>query len=106
MILYIISDNTARRVKNPDLIPYWSAEYHNIPGFYWDRNYHLICVLDTLERLVSIQPVETESQDGLESFYFYTVLFEQSDKEFQYHPDTGSRICYRYLHPLEYIFES
>jgi hypothetical protein len=32
------------------------------------------------------------------------VLFDQPDKDFQYHPATGERICYRYLHPLEYIF--
>lgn len=103
MILYVVSDNTARKVRNPDFIPYWSAEYIDVPGFYWDLNHHLICVLDTLECLVSLRPVETEA-DSFDACYFYTVLFGQTDKEFQCHPDTGERICYRYMHPVEYVF--
>jgi hypothetical protein len=103
MILYVVSDNTARKVRNPDFIPNWSVEYHDVPGFYWYEDHYLVCVLDTLECVVSLHPVDTET-DGFDACYFYTVLFGQSDREFQYHPDTGSRICYRYLHPLEYIF--
>lgn len=103
MILYVVSDNTARRVENPDVVPYWCAEYHGVPGFYWYQDHYLVCVLDTLECLVSLQPLVPEC-DGLDASYFYSVLFEQSDKDFQCHPATGERICYRYLHPIEYIF--
>lgn len=103
MILYIVSDNTARKVKNPDFIPDWSAEYYGVPGFYWYQDHYLVCVLDTLECVVSLGPVETES-DGFDACYFYTVLFGQSDKDFQCHPDTGKRIEYRYMEPVEYVF--
>jgi hypothetical protein len=105
MILYIVSDNTARKVKNPDFIPDWSVEYYNVPGFYWYGDGYLVCVLDTLECLVSLQPIVPEC-DGLEASYFYTVLFDQSDKDFQYHPATGKRIEYRYIEPVEYVFGS
>ncbi|NDC88988.1 MAG: hypothetical protein EB075_09325 [Bacteroidetes bacterium] len=103
MILYVVSDNTAKRVEIPDFIPNWSAEYHDVPGFYWGPGDHLVCVLDTLECLVSLQPIVPEC-DGLDASYFYSVLFDQTDKDFQCQPATGERICYRYLHPLEYIF--
>lgn len=103
MILHIISDNTARKVRdNQGIVQDWTGDTSD-PGFYWDTDERLIYVTKDGKTLLSLIPITTESS-GPDAMYFYHTLFNSSDKDFQRHPDTGRIIGYRYMEPVEYIF--
>lgn len=102
MIIHIVSDNTAKRIQSTDVVLEWTGDTSD-PGFYWDSDERLVCVIGDGKVLVSLSPVTTSSS-GLDVMYFYHTLFNSSDKDFQRHPDTGRIISYRYMHPIEYVF--
>ena len=99
MILYIVDDNTAIQAFTKDVVPEWCGDT-NVVGFFWDND-HLIYVAESnglvLRSIVELAPRSM----GL---VYYYRLFRQPDNKWHTDPETGSRICYRYLHPIEYIF--
>ena len=100
MILYIISDNTAIRAVANNMIPEWCGDT-DVAGFFWDEDY----LVYVAKRNGPVLRSTTELAPQTMGLTYYYRLFQQPDNIWHNDPETGNRICYRYLHPVEYVFE-
>ena len=103
MIGHVINDNTAIRMGYYDVILPWTG-YTTRPGFYIRDDKDLLYVDRKSGRVLIAINLEL-SRDREYSDYFYYTLFNQPANDWHINPDTGQRIVYRYLEPVEWVFE-
>ena len=99
MILHILDDNTAIQAFCKKTVPDWSGDIYGV-GFHWDGDHLVYIVKRGGPVVVSINELRPYSM-GLTYYY---RLFHQRDSEWHTDPETGNRIKYRYMHPVEYVF--
>lgn len=98
MIGYVASDNTAIRMDKPVVIFPWTGDLTR-GGFYTRDGKDLIYV-DRRTGKVFIATNLDLSRD----WEYIDTLFNQPDNDWHTDPDTGNRILYRYLEPVEWVF--
>lgn len=103
MIGYVVTDNTGIRMDKPDIIQYWGVE-NTRPGFYIRDDKHLLYVDRKTGRILIAINLDLSREREYSDYYYYS-LFNQPDNDWHIDPDTGSRILYRYLEPVEWVFE-
>lgn len=99
MILYIIDDNTAISAIADKSVPEWHGNIYDV-GFHWDDDHLVYVAKGGGPVLVSVDKLSPKSM-GL---VYYYRLFRQPDKNWHTDPETGNRVSYRYMHPVEYVF--
>lgn len=99
MILHIIDDNTAIQAFCEKSVPDWRGNIYDV-GFHW-HGYHLVYVAKRGGPIVV--SINELSPDSMGLTYYYR-LFRQPDSKWHTDPETGNRIEYRYMHPVEYVF--
>jgi hypothetical protein len=102
VIGYVVSDNTGVRMDKPGVILRWEGDVTR-PGFYYRNDKDLIYV-DKKTGKVLIATNLDLSLEREYSSYYYRTLFNQPDNDWHTDPDTGDRIRYRYLEPVEWVF--
>lgn len=102
MIGYVVTDNTVIRMDAHDVILTWTGDVTR-PGFYYQDDKHLLYVDRKTGRILIAVGVDM-SRSREHSDYYYYSLFNQPDNDYHIDPDTGDRIVYRYLEPVEWVF--
>ena len=100
MIGYVVTDNTGIRLDEHDVIMPWTGDVTR-PGFYIRDDKHLLYVWTGRILIATNLDLSLEREY---SDYYYYALFNQPDNDWHIDPDTGSRILYRYLEPVEWVF--
>lgn len=100
MIGHIITDNTAIKLMyRPYGIGLWRGYERRKPGFSVRRNTDLLYSDPRTSRVliaININVLEYEN--------IYPLLY-QPDQDWHRNPDTGLPVLYRYLEPVEWLFE-
>lgn len=102
MIGYVVSDNTAIRMDAPDTIRTWTGD-NTRPGFYIRDDKDLLYVEEKTGKVLIAVGVDLSREREYSEYYYYT-LFCVPDDAWHTDPDTGDRIRYRYLEPVEWVF--
>lgn len=103
MIGYVVTDNTGVRMYKHDVIMPWEGDLTR-SGFYIREGKDLLYVDSKSGRVLIATNIDL-SREGEHSVYYYQTLFNQPDNDWHIDPDTGQRILYRYLEPVEWIFD-
>lgn len=103
VIGYVVSDNTGVRMDDHDVILYWSTD-NTRSGFYIRDGKDLLYVNQKSGRILIATNLDLSREREYSDYYYYT-LFNQPADDWHIDPDTGQRIVYRYLEPVEWVFD-
>lgn len=100
MTLYahVIPENFTGIIDESKGVRLWESSYLYVPGIYLRGN-DIICVLTKYPgRPVIAVDTDFKTFSGTKVFY-------QKDNDWHRNPVTGKPIKYRFLHPVEYVFD-
>jgi hypothetical protein len=102
VIGYVVSDNTAIRMDKPYVVLPWTGDVTQ-PGFHYRDDKHLLYVDRKTGRILIATNLDISREREYSDYYYYTLL-NQPGNDWHIDPDTGDRIRYRYLEPVEWVF--
>jgi hypothetical protein len=110
MIGYVVSDNTAIRLDGAEYgVRVWDGPGDLSPGFVIRRGggteLQLLYVLASGQGVITPINLDLSLPGRNRPTEWYYALIDQPENDWQRDPDTDQVLVYRYLNPIEWMFD-